>query len=133
MLTNKCVFNKNHKMNCPLLNHYIKCHLDEYNNCMKNGWYCEKINTRIFPTKIRKEKHDAKCEYCQAKKNKKNIFEDSISIAGHQIIEEKMPKDKKQINLPIFDFDQFIIKDDNKFIKDEDYKKEIEEEKNILY
>ena len=44
-----------------------------------------------------------------------------------------MPKEKKQIDFPILNFDQFIIEDKDKFIKNEDYKKEIEEEKNILY
>ena len=127
----RCAFDKHHKMIKSLLSHYLKCHIDEYNESRKNGWFCVKNSSNIFASKRKKEKHDAKCKYCQEAKNKP--YEDEVSLIGHEIIEQKMPKEKKQIDFPILNFDQFIIEDKDKFIKNEDYKKEIEEEKNILY
>ena len=131
-----CAFDKNHKMKKSLYNHYCDCHQEEMKLCQEKGWYCANDQFKFFPSKIKKEKHDKKCQYCQEAKKKEN---EPKNINAHddttisRIIEEKVPKPKREIDLPIFNFDEFIINDDSKYIKSEDYQKEIEEERNILY
>ena len=128
-----CVFDKNHKMKKSVLMHYLKCHKDEYQNCKANKWYCEENTFIIFPNKELKDKHDEKCEFCKKKKNNINItFFDEISVYGHEVIEAKVPKPKKEVNFPVFDFDKYIIKDKSS-IKLNDLDSFIEQEKNILY
>ena len=125
-----CVFDKNHKMKKSLFNHYIKSHLKKYNECRINGWYCIKNTLNLFINKEQKEKHDKKCTYCQKFKENKN--ENDISEFGLKVIEEKLPKDKRNFVFPIFDFDAYIKKEKDNYIKENDFLDDIEEEKNIL-
>ena len=131
-----CVFDKNHKMKKSLLMHYLRSHPIEYKRCKLNKWYCEKNNLIIFPDKEQKDKHDEKCQFCKSKKNNDEKFFEEISEYGHEVIEAKMPKPKKEVNFPTFDFDKFIIKDNSSIKLNElnDYLAPfIEPEKSILY
>jgi len=124
-----CIFNKNHKMKKSLLSHYSKCHQKEYKEIQDKGWYCKENTSNIFKDQLHKDKHDENCNFC-----KKGKVNEDISINGHEEIERKMSEPKKQIQFPIFDFDKYIKKVDKKYyLKKEDFKNEIDEEKNILY
>ena len=127
-----CIFDKNHKMKKSLLMHYLRSHEVEYKRCQANKWYCEKNNLILFPNKEQKDKHDEKCLFCKSKKINNEISFDEISIYGHEAIESKMPKIKKEVKFPVFDFDKYIKKDISS-INLNDLDSFIEQEKNILY
>ena len=126
-----CVFNKNHKMKRSLLMHYLYSHRDEFQRCKANRWFCEKNPLIIFPDKEQKDKHDKKCEFCQKKINNDETSFDEISVYGHNVLESKVPKPKKEVKFPVFDFDKY--KKDISSINLNDLDSFIEQEKNILY
>ena len=129
---NVCAFDKNHIMKKSLLSHYIKCHQNDYKTSKDNGWFCVNDPLYIFANKEQKERHDKNCEFCQ--KGKDIIYEEEISIIGHETIEKKMPKDKKIIDFPKFDFDKYIKKmNDNNYLKQEEIQYFIDKEKSTLY
>ena len=129
---NVCVFDKNHKMKKSLLSHYIKCHEDDYKASKENGWFCCNNPLNIFANIEQKERHDKNCEFCQ--KGKDLLYKEDISKIGHEIIEKKLPEDKKEIDFPILDFDEYIKKfNDYNYLKQKDIQYFLNEEKNILY
>ena len=127
-----CVFDKNHKTKKSLLAHYIKCHQSDYKRSKENGWFCCNNPLNIFANQEQKERHNKKCEFCQ--KGKDIIYEEEVSKMGHEIIEKKMPEEKKIIEFPKFKFDKYINKFNNKnYFTDEEIQLFIDKEKNILY
>ena len=95
-----CAFNKNPTIKRSLLKHYLKSHKKEYEESQNNGWYCENAPLNIFKDQIQKDKHDENCNFYKGGKN----FED-ISKIGHEIIESKIPDEKKSLDFPKFNFD----------------------------
>ena len=126
-----CIFDKNHKMKKSLLMHYLKIHPSHYQRCKANKWFCEKNPLILFPDKEQKDKHDKKCEVCKKKINNDETFFDEISVYGHKVLESKVPKPKKEVKFPVFDFDKY--KKDISSINLNDLDSFIEQEKNILY
>ena len=133
-----CIFNKNHMIgNKSLENHYYRSHTEEYSKIMNNGWFCRDNNkSLIFLNQAEMDKHMNKCEIC---KNRCGLIQDettiqSISESTIEKIRKKLPKDKKRIDFPYFDFSKYIIQDDKKLINlDSELIKElIEEEKNMV-
>ena len=110
--------------------HYINCHLKEYKKCRKNDWYCKGNNSKLFKNEEQKEKHKKKCIYCQKSKENKN--ENDISEFGLNIIKEKLPKEKRNFDFPIFNYDNYINKEKDNYIKGNDILDDIEGEKNIF-
>ena len=129
-----CIFNKNHMIgNKSLTNHYYNSHREEYRKILNNGWVC---SDKIFLNQAEMDKHMNKCEIC--KKRCGLILDEttiqSISESTIEKIRKKLPKDKKRIDFPYFDFSKYIIQDDKKLINlDSELIKElIEEEKNMV-
>ena len=123
-----CAFNKNHIIKRSLLKHYLKSHQKEYEEIQNNGWYCKNSSLTFFKDQIQKDKHDENCKFCKGEKN-----DEDISVMGHKIIESKMPEEKKHIDFPKFNFDEYIKQIDKKqYLKKEDFQNEIDEEINII-
>ena len=126
-----CVYDKNHKMKISLLSHYIRCHENEYRKSKKEGLYCLNNPLNVFANKVQKGKHDKDCAFCG---NKKSKIEEDISKTGYDIIEKKMPEEKRNIKFPRFDFDIYIKKNkENNYLKNGSSKNFNYEESNILY
>ena len=133
---NVCIFNKNHMIgNKTLLNHYHKSHKEEYSKIMNNGWFC-RDKSLIFLNQAEMDKHMDKCKICQ-KRCGETMDETTIQSMSESAIEKikkKLPKNKKHIDFPYFDFSKYMIPDDKKLINlDSELLKElIEEEKKIV-
>ena len=129
-----CIFNKNHMIgNKSLPDHYYKSHKEEYLKILNNGWVC---NDKIFLNQAEMDKHMNKCEKCQKRCGIKLDETTYLGISNSvlETINKKLPKNKKHIDFPVFDFSKYIIPDDKTLINlDSELVKElIEEEKNIV-
>ena len=131
-----CIFNQNHIIGKKsLINHYQKSHSKEFSNIMNNGWYC-RGKTQYFKNKVEMDEHMINCKECQkyCGENLNETISISISKTSLEAIEKKLPKNKRHIDFPFFDFSKYIIPDDNQLInlESELIKELIEEEKNIV-
>ena len=135
---NICMFNKNHIIgNKSLLNHYHRSHAEEFLKIMNNGWFCrDKNKATYFLNQVEMDDHMNTCNICQkyCGENLNETTNASITESVINKIKKKLPKNKKHIDFPFFDFSKYIIKDDKKLINlDSELIKElIEEEKNIV-
>ena len=121
--------------NKSLANHYHKSHTEKKKKIMNNGWFCrDKNKSLIFLNQAEMDKHMDKCEICQKRCGIKQDETTFLSESTIKKIKEKLPKDKKHIDFPYFDFTKYIIPDDKRLINlDSELVKElIEEEKNIV-
>ena len=135
-----CMFNKNHIIGKKSLkNHYQKIHSKEYSKIMNNGWFC-RSGSKLFQNQIEMDYHMKECKNCQMFCGKKeNVDENtldfiSISQIGLENIKNKLPKDKKVIDFPTLDFNEFKVKSDKiTNLESELIKELIEKEEEIIF
>ena len=126
-----CIFNEEHFIgNKSLYIHYTKCHEKKFKIIMNNGWFCRGKRTKLFKNQNDMDKHLTKCQICKAFKYNHS---DDISFIGNENLKEKLHDNKKNKDLPTFDFEKFKI--ENNKINNLDLElinALIEEEKNLF-